>query len=297
MRIFLGPRDIAGQIPLLAKGFRSLGCDVTTCCYENAQYKYNPDLKYDMFIQPGDMHQVNKIIEEHDVFIFLYGTSLLPDNRDFEILRKAGKKIISFCLGSDIRSWHAFEQQFALNVVEKENFPTGSLIYTLQASATLRRAELYADLILSLPNQSSLALRPYNNAFIAIDIPKFKFNVPERDVPMVVHAPTNRGMKGTDLILKALNELKQEGVNFELRLMEGYHNNQVLDILSDADCAIDQAILGFGLFSAEAMASGCAVAGAYYPHLEAIETLRPAQGLHINTLKENLRTLLVNSRC
>jgi len=299
MNIFIGPHRICEHIPLFAKGFRSLGHRVTTGIRVNTSSLFHPSQTYDIILQNGDMNQVNQIIEEHDVFFFLYGISLLPENKDFEIIRKAGKKIISSFNGSDIRYWQALGQETGIDYTSYTE-EEASIVFKpqrlYQILPTLRRGEIYADLVLHAPDYSGVALRPGRNGFCPIDLSKYQFHVPARDIPVVVHAPSNQAIKGTKFILKALDELQQEGVKFDLRLLQDVSNTQVLESLLDADCAIDQALLGAsnGKFASEAMASGCAVASAHMPNVPEPAVSRPIQRIHIDTMKEDLRPLLLD---
>jgi hypothetical protein len=76
----------------------------------------------------------------------------------------------------------------------------------------------------------------------------------------IVHAPSNAGIKGTPLILAALERLKQR-FDFELILIENTPHAEAMKIYRSADFAIDQVLLGwYGGFSVEMMAMGKPVA-------------------------------------
>jgi glycosyltransferase involved in cell wall biosynthesis len=55
----------------------------------------------------------------------------------------------------------------------------------------------------------------------------------------ILHAPTNREIKGTNGIISKINELKREGLNVDFRLMENATHNEVLDEIAQADIIID----------------------------------------------------------
>ena len=297
MRIFVGTTEIAGQIPLLAAGFRALGHKVTTGVYVGHSYKFDTGLTYDLSIQPSDPVQAMHIINSHDLFLFQFGHSLLHGNADFQMIRRAGKKIVSLFNGSDIRYWPAYERQFGIDyrALAHEEPPAFWGLDTLPTVlGCLRRGEMYADLVLSVPNQSVLGLRPYNHFFYPADMNRYTFHVPGRHVPVVVHAPSRLQTKGTAIILTALKSLRAQGVAFELRLLQDVPNADVLAALTDADCAIDQTYLGFGLFAVEGMASGCAVATAHFPHLEGFAAHRPVHPLQPDCLEISLRELLTD---
>lgn len=75
-------------------------------------------------------------------------------------------------------------------------------------------------------------------------------------VPLrLLHAPNHRNLKGTDHILKAVEELRAEGVAVELSLVEGVPNSQMPALIQAADVVVDQLVLGwYAMFAIEAMA-------------------------------------------
>lgn len=73
----------------------------------------------------------------------------------------------------------------------------------------------------------------------------------------VVHAPTDRPVKGTKYIIDAVNRLQTEGHKIDLILVENRTNAEALKIYQTADLAIDQLFIGwYGAFSVEVMKMG-----------------------------------------
>jgi glycosyltransferase involved in cell wall biosynthesis len=78
----------------------------------------------------------------------------------------------------------------------------------------------------------------------------------------IVHAPTNREVKGTAYVLDAIAKLKLEGFQIELDLVEGKSHLEAIQQYSEADLVIDQVVLGwYGGLAVEAMAMGVPVLG------------------------------------
>ncbi|MCO5090666.1 hypothetical protein [Bosea sp. (in: a-proteobacteria)] len=76
----------------------------------------------------------------------------------------------------------------------------------------------------------------------------------------VVHAPSNGGIKGTNLLLPVLERLKQR-FDFELILIENKPHAEAMALYRGADLAIDQLLAGwYGGFAVELMAMGKPVA-------------------------------------
>jgi hypothetical protein len=83
----------------------------------------------------------------------------------------------------------------------------------------------------------------------------------ERERPVVVHAPTNAAIKGTDLIEPALRRLDAEGV-IEYRPVSGVPHAELVEIVKTADIVLDQFRIGmYGTAAIEAMAAGRLVIG------------------------------------
>jgi hypothetical protein len=98
---------------------------------------------------------------------------------------------------------------------------------------------------------------PYAN----VEIEKFTATYPTASGrPKIVHAPSDATIKGTPLILEALNQLRSR-YDFELILVEKKTHEEALAIYRSADLAIDQVLAGwYGGFAVEMMAMGKPVA-------------------------------------
>lgn len=79
----------------------------------------------------------------------------------------------------------------------------------------------------------------------------------ERRPLRIGHAPSHRKVKGTDVILAALEQLAAEGYEFELELVEGLPNDQARRKYEQIDVLIDQLHAGwYGGLAVEVMALG-----------------------------------------
>lgn len=98
---------------------------------------------------------------------------------------------------------------------------------------------------------------PYAN----VEIEKFTTAFPSTEGrPRIVHAPSDGSIKGTSLILAALEQLKTR-YDFELILVEKKTHEEALALYRSADLAIDQIFAGwYGGFAVEMMAMGKPVA-------------------------------------
>ena len=117
----------------------------------------------------------------------------------------------------------------------------------------------------------------------------------------IVHSPNHRGFKGTEFIVKAIDELITDGYEINFILLENIENIEVLRILrEEADILIEQIIVGYGLSGIEGMANGVAVLsninGSNYRTLRRYSYLNecPILSTSPETVKENIKLLIEN---
>jgi glycosyltransferase involved in cell wall biosynthesis len=76
-------------------------------------------------------------------------------------------------------------------------------------------------------------------------------------IMQIVHAPNHPKLKGTDYLIKAVDDLKKEGLNIGLNIIEGYSHDTVLELVSTCDVVADQFLIGaYSRFAIEGMALG-----------------------------------------
>ena len=86
------------------------------------------------------------------------------------------------------------------------------------------------------------------------EIPCYKPN----KIPVIVHAPTSPGIKGSIFIEKAIQRLKKDGLNFKYIYLEKTPYKQALRVYREkADIIVDQLFIGgFGNLACEGMYYG-----------------------------------------
>lgn len=76
-------------------------------------------------------------------------------------------------------------------------------------------------------------------------------------VPLIVHAPSHREVKGTRYIERAVENLRLKGYQFEFLLVEKMSNADARKVYERADLVVDQVFLGwYGVLAIECMAMG-----------------------------------------
>jgi len=112
---------------------------------------------------------------------------------------------------------------------------------------------LNPDLLHVLPPSSEFL--PYSHISLREWSPSYT-QLDERPI-RIGHAPTHRGAKGTDLIIKAVENLKEKGFNFEFVLVEGLSNADAKEKYKTIDVLVDQLFAGwYGGLALEVMALG-----------------------------------------
>lgn len=298
LRILVGTYEIAGMIPVVGDAFRANGHDVTTVVkVRNAWWPDHYDV--DFSNRPDDAVsaiEFGHLVANHDVLYFQWARQSWVDGlHDLPLYRTLGKRIIYCCNGSDVRAGSAFTQLYAHHGLSvTEDFRLMPLVPTLHAQ---RMVELCSDLVLGQPSLSVLAVRPYHHGHVPVRLTNYTARFPDRDVPLVVHAPSHRGHKGSRIILPALERLAAEGVRFELRIVEGVPHPELLRIFTEADVVIDQTNNAIhGRTVVDAWASGCAVASSDMPSLEPVPADRPVWPItaDLDQTTEQLRRLLTD---
>jgi glycosyltransferase involved in cell wall biosynthesis len=123
----------------------------------------------------------------------------------------------------------------------------------------IERWEQHADLIYSL-NPDLLHVLPSRARFLpyaSVDPRRWQPVVSSNDVPLVVHAPTHAGIKGTRFVVESVERLREQGVRFEFALIQGMTREEARQTYERADIVVDQLLLGwYGGLAVEAMALG-----------------------------------------
>ncbi|WP_166866272.1 glycosyltransferase family 4 protein [Salinibacterium sp. ZJ70] len=177
------------------------------------------------------------------------------------VLRMRGIPFFVHYQGDDARQGDYSLEHFEISIATQ--VPPG--YYTPESDERKRRqiaflaaraAGIYAvnpDLMHVLPPSAEFV--PYGHIDLDAIAPAYTQEQHERLV--FAHAPSNRRVKGTDLILGALDELRAEGRDFDVDLIEGIGNDEALARYAGADVVIDQLYAGwYGGVALEAMALG-----------------------------------------
>ncbi len=222
----------------------------------------------DMFWQPV----INRAAEEYglwdfDIYHLEGGMSFFRDGRDVIALKKAGKKIVSYYHGLDLRMRGAIRPVW---------------------EATDLNLTCEFDLYRRYPEVDYL--------FLPFDGSAMPRSSPSSGKVRICHAPRIRSVKGTGEIIAAVEDLSKE-VPVELVLIENMTNADALRIKSTCHIAIDQVAsgdMGYGVNSLESLSMGIATVTNLS---EAYQNFIPDHPFFLttkDTLKRDLKELILD---
>lgn len=219
---------------------------------------------------------LGRLIARSAGFLYLGELGFLTTSDDareyeFAFVKSRGCAIACYFVGSDIRSpqlLHDLEAKTGLENLGTHIGRSNPLFDTPEWDQERRDlaavADEYADLIFSASvDQLSYLKRPTHPVTYFFPDEEFsfddsKFVEPERIV--VLHAPSDPIIKGTERVREAVGRLKSEGYDFEYVELVGVSNDVVRQELRRAQIVLNQFYAFIpGVFGIEALASGCAV--------------------------------------
>jgi glycosyltransferase involved in cell wall biosynthesis len=268
LRILHVPGIVGGNPGCLARAERALGLESLCLTTDPNPHGYPVDeqvpgpaegrFRYEM----QRWRLLLRALREFDIIHFNFGRTLFPQALplDMPMLKAAGKRIFMTYQGDDARQGDYcrahFDITFATRVPDGYYSPASDAAKRRSIARVARYAtRIYAlnpDLLHVLPDKARFL--PYAN----VDLTAWRpVPWPDNPVPVVVHAPTHRQVKGTDVVLQAAEQLRREGEKFELVLIENLRRDEARRAYERADLAIDQLFAGwYGGFAVEMMALG-----------------------------------------
>jgi len=316
-RIFIGLLEICDTVLGLAQGLRELGYPVTTMVIASS----NPLVSrghHDTYIPVSRKAYLVDLPREfiksaltHDIFVFTYCTSFCGlffratqyqrlNFFDVSLLKTLGKKIVFISNGDDLRSYDMLiKDLIAHKLYSHAKYLKKELAniapFPHYEAVRKKRAHLveeYGDVLFAKPDRAHHLTAHYHIVWPPFNLDSIEYRISQSDEPLILHAPSNRYIKGTKYILKTINLLKKE-YNFKFLLCEHMPHADLKKHLAESTIVIDQLLLpGHGMFGIEAMASGNAVLGSAVPGYNGFSPDLPIMTSTPDTLYDNLKLLL-----
>ena len=283
------PSNVGNHPQGLARGERLAGLDSTCVAFEQSGFAYEVDellaTRNPLEFERRRWALLRRALREADVVHFNFGRSLFPSPlptigteslvhvpgrlyarllalRDLPLLHRRRKTIAVTFQGDDARQAHGPELPPSRRRLAAE---VGDGYYTDAGDALKRRTiaafDRYADRIFYLnPDLGDfLPARAQFVPYASVDPSEWRPRppVPLPARPTIVHAPSHRGIKGTQRVVEAVSQLRSEGVPLEFKLIEGLPRAEARRVYEQADLLVDQLLVGwYGGLAVELMALG-----------------------------------------
>jgi glycosyltransferase involved in cell wall biosynthesis len=213
--------------------------------------------RHDWHATRAKLSFLSRAARHYDVFHFNFGSTLFQRYRrgrlrtEVPAIKRMGKTVLATFQGDDARPPSA-------NPFVHREPEEAELLARLQAER--RRIMLrYADRVFFVnPDLREWLPGAEFRAYANVDIRAIRpAPPPDGDEIVIAHAPSDRGIKGTDQVVEAVTALRAEGVAVRLDLVEGLPHSEAMRRFASADLAVDQLNLGwYGGFAVEMMALG-----------------------------------------
>jgi hypothetical protein len=271
------PRLLWGPSPLLnnkywSDAMRAIGYESRTCVDYNMSITRPEewDVRRDDFLGDGRFSEALRsfamfawAIRHAEVFLMNFDGGYLRwtplEWQEFRLLRLAGKKLVFSAYGGDIAVLGHLGALETPLLADYPQLPETSPLAERRVLHSLRWADV--SLLTMQPG-----FQPWFNAVwanqLAIDTGLWHGDgsASDRDgrngAVSVVHAPNHPEIKGTVHLEQAVRSLRAEGLDVELRILQGLPNEEVRPLVLASDIVADQFLVGWGLFAVEGMAAG-----------------------------------------
>lgn len=232
--VMLSTKDYAGSGRKITEAVGRYGVDVSIYTLERHQYGY----PVDGTIADGDAEKIKRQVKAADVIHFKGDEP--PKDDWFGVPIPAHVPKIITVGGSSFRR----NKEGKRNAVCNGHYPLSDYF-----TAKVRTA-ITPDL--NYPEFEGIYTQH------CIDSTAAPYTWKKRRVPIIMHCPSMRRKKGTEMILTAVRLLKEQGYAFDFRLIENVSNKECIEAKKKASIYIDQlSFTGFyGMSAVESMQFG-----------------------------------------
>ncbi|MFZ7102540.1 MAG: hypothetical protein ACOWWO_07770 [Peptococcaceae bacterium] len=254
------PLEIAGQVGLICEFLRKSGYKASGFNYFDTYLKYQKVFQTEAYEL---IKVLEKFIDYYDIFHFHNSCSIIEDHRDIHMIKEAGKKMLMHHRGNDVRfrTLARRGRNYTNPYVNAENsFHDVQMVKNLKLFADTMHAAIVQDYEL-YPYVVDYYQEKGKPVYVLprlIDTNLLQPAYPHKTTkcPVIVHAPTHRQFKGSDIIEKIIAQLKKEQPLHYINI-EGKSHEETLKYYRQADIIIDQILCGaYGNVSVEGMALG-----------------------------------------
>jgi len=269
-KIVLAPMNIASMPIQVVNALKKNGYTAEQASYtigEGHKFGYEMDREFNVKEHGGRIKTHALALREYldrdfDIYHF-WNKSLFFEGQyghltgfDIPLIKARGKRIAYRFTGYDLRlpSWDK-----AVNPHSPFHHGYAHIFDEELQKKYLGFLEEYVDqFLVQDPEMAQFAPKGTKIIPRAMDLEKWDMvGVEKNDVPLVVHAPSNKAVKGTAFIMKAVAELQEEGLKFRFKPITGMQHSEAKKWYAKSDIIIDQIMIGAtGVLTLEAWALG-----------------------------------------
>lgn len=300
MKVLHLPYNPAGQMSSQAMALRKAGIKASFCSYASNVFKYPTDIKSPIANKPTATEQKNAVkafmtdaLERYDLFHFHGALTFSNSYQYTDLPLPVDKKKIMNFWGSEVRRLS----------IAKINNPYNRVKHTNETAIVNRLKQLskhFSDVI--VPDYE---IYEYVKDFFP-NIHTVRYVVEHESIepaypdpfkrrPLVIHAPSEPYLKGTEFVLKAVESLKSK-IDFDFMLIQKMPHKKALKMYAQADIIVDQLCIGvYSIFSIESMLLGKPVITYIRPDLQKhYPPDLPIVSANPDTIEQTLQDLLLD---
>lgn len=297
LRILHCPTNVGSNPQGLARAERELGLESSAVAFRSHRFQTPPDEVLwqpsdgRIRCEIRRWQLLRRALRDFDVVHFNFGSSILPERmpwhdpwmqsqpwplrvayalyaglfeqRDLRWLKRAGIGIVATYQGDDARQGDYSRDHFETSIAGEVEPGYYTDAKDRDIRRRIARVAHLADQVYAL-NPDLLHVLPAGAEFLPyahVDSREWQpaEQTPGRNErPVILHAPTHRGVKGTGHLLAAVERLQSEdGLDFEFVLIENMPYEEACRQYRRADLLVDQLLCGwYGGLALELMALG-----------------------------------------
>ncbi|MBZ0202761.1 MAG: glycosyltransferase [Ignavibacteria bacterium] len=264
-RVFIGFSNVAGYATRLLKGFDEIGISADAYVEGKHVFDYSTEhLKSYNLPKSRWMQRIYtrwfflKCLFKYDAFLFISTQTFIKGYKDLKILRFFKKRTAMIFTGCDVQQPEmTYEDHIPYSSCHNCTVDYKKFVGCYPETKILRtrKIEGLIDKIVNDRALRNVLQRDSVHINQPIDIKDFPKIIvhPNNPIPVILHAPSNYGYKGTKFLIEAIKKLKKE-FDFEFRLVNNVKLKDLYIEINKADLVVDQLIQGwFGMLPLEAM--------------------------------------------
>jgi hypothetical protein len=315
MKVLHLPVNIASQISATVRALKDIGIDARGLVFNNTDTQDGLGIETYKIVSRRE-HPFSgikqsipfwlaafKAIRRADVIHWHYSERALPFGLDLRMIARMNKAAIVEFWGSDIRIPEIAIADNPFMARLYESYPQMKITMEQSRRTQQRFADFGFECLIPgnelLPYvQKDIFPSPYKTVARVI-LSDFDPKYPDPDCtrPVVLHAPSHRGKKFSDHIIRTVSKL-QEKYDIEFRLITGLKHSEAIAAMRECDLLIDEVAPGdYGLAAIEAMALGKPSLNYIKPSIRALlpEEL-PIVNANVDTLAGQLEKLATDGK-